>query len=174
MGRYSTLRGRRLSFYEDTVERFAGSRAGAWLFLHALHPVDRRLLALTRGRLSLAVGAPVGLLETVGARSGCRRRTPLLYVADGDALVIVASNGGNARQPAWLHNLRAHPEVRFLTREHRWRSYRANVAAGSERAALWQLVNDLYAGYAIYQARAPERDFPVVVLTRMDRRPRAW
>jgi len=169
MGRYSTLRGRPLTVYEHAVEQFASSRLGAWLFLHAFNPVDRVLLPLTRGRFTLALGAPVGVLETVGARSGCRRRTPLLYVADGEALVIVASNGGSLRHPAWLHNLCAHPEVRFLTREHRWQTYRANVADGSERARLWHLANDLYAGYAVYQARASEREIPVVVLTPNDR-----
>src|SRR5919202_937272 len=99
MGRYSPMRGRRLTPYEQAVERFVGTRAGAWLFLHACNPVDRRLLPLTRGRLSVAVGAPVGLLETVGARTGRPRRTPLLYLADGERVVLVASNGGSPRHP---------------------------------------------------------------------------
>lgn len=152
------------------MERFAASRLGAWLFLHAFNPADRVLLPLTRGRLTVAVGAPVGVLETTGARSGRRRRTPLLYFADGATLVIVASNGGNPRNPSWLHNLRAHPDVRFLSREHGWQTYRARVVSGDERARLWPLANDLYAGYAAYQARAAQRDLPVVALTRDDRR----
>ncbi|HEY7077250.1 MAG TPA: nitroreductase/quinone reductase family protein [Solirubrobacteraceae bacterium] len=163
-GRDSALRGRRLTAYEQAVERVARSRLGAWAFVHAFNPVDRRLLALTRGRVSLAVGAPVALLETVGARTGRRRRTPLLYLLDGDDVVVVASNGGSGRHPAWLHNLRACESVRLLTPERGWRACRGRVATGAERARLWALIADLFAGYAGYQARARPREIPVVVL----------
>ncbi|HEV7807453.1 MAG TPA: nitroreductase family deazaflavin-dependent oxidoreductase [Solirubrobacteraceae bacterium] len=164
MQRYSTVRGRRLSGYEQILERFASSRAGAWLFLNLFNPIDRRLLPFTRGRFSLAVGAPVGMLDATGARSGQPHRTPLLYLANGDRVVVVASNGGSPRHPAWYHNVRAHPDVRFLTRDGRWRTYKARVAAGEERSDLWELMNDLYGGYGTYQARAGGREIPVVVL----------
>jgi deazaflavin-dependent oxidoreductase (nitroreductase family) len=163
-GRESAMRGRRLTAYEQTVERVAQSRAGAWAFVHAFSPVDRRLLALTRGRVSLAVRAPVALLETVGARTGRLRRTPLLYLLDGDDVVVVASNGGSERDPAWLHNLRARPTVRLLTRERGWQRCRARVATGVERTRRWTLAVDLFAGYAGYQSRARTREIPVVVL----------
>jgi len=162
--RYSTLRRRRLNAYEQTVERFAASRAGGWAFINVFSRVDRWLLPLTHGRLSLAVGSPVGLMETRGARSGKRRRTPLLYRVDGESIVLVASNVGSERDPAWLHNARAAGEVRFLSREHGWRTYRPRVAAGSERERLWALATDLYAGYADYQDRTGGREIPVVVL----------
>jgi hypothetical protein len=54
--------------------------------------------------------------------------------------------------------------VRFLTRDGRWRTYKARVAAGEERSDLWELMNDLYGGYGTYQARAGGREIPVVVL----------
>jgi peptidylprolyl isomerase len=165
MGRYSPLRARRLTAYEQAAERFAASRLGAWLFVHAFTHADRRLLPRTRGRVSLTPGAPVGVLETVGARSGRVRRTPLLYVADGDDLVVVASNVGSARHPGWLHNVRARPRVRFLTPGRGWEQRRARiVVAGPDRDRLWALVIDLYAGYAAYARRAGERTIPVVVL----------
>jgi deazaflavin-dependent oxidoreductase (nitroreductase family) len=163
MGRFSSTRGRRLSTYEATLERFASSRPGAWAFMHLLSPVDRRLLPLTRGRISLARGAPVGMLETIGARSGRRRRTALLYRRDGAALLLVASNCGAPRHPAWLHNLRADPAVRFLTPERGWRTYRARVATGAERARHWPEMTDFYAGYAAYATRI-EREIPLVIL----------
>jgi F420H(2)-dependent quinone reductase len=166
--RYSPMRGRRLTAYEQAIERIAGSRAGAWEFLHVVSAVDRRLLALTGGRVSVAVGAPVGLLETTGARTGRRRRTPLLYLTDGRDVVIVASNGGGDRDPAWLHNARARDDVRLLTREHGWRTFRARVAAGAERARRWTLATDLFAGYLAYQARTA-REIPVVVLEEAQR-----
>jgi F420H(2)-dependent quinone reductase len=162
--RYSTLRGRRLTRYEQAMERWAASRVGGWAFVHMITRVDRRLLPLTRGRVSLAVGTPVGLLETRGARSGQRRRTPLLYRVDGDRVVVVASNVGSERHPAWLHNARAAGVVRFLSREHGWRTYRPRIATGAERARLWALATDLYAGYGTYQGRTGGREIPVVVL----------
>jgi deazaflavin-dependent oxidoreductase (nitroreductase family) len=169
--RYSRLLDRRLSVREAATERLASSRAGAWLFVHAFHHIDKRLLPSTRGRLSVAVGAPVGMLESTGARSGQKRHTPLLYAADGDRLVLVASNGGAARHPAWFHNVRAHPDVHFLTRDGAQRAYRASVAGGAERARLWELAADLYAGYPAYQARIPAREIPVVVLEPLTRAP---
>jgi deazaflavin-dependent oxidoreductase (nitroreductase family) len=158
------MRGRSLTPYEQAVERFAASRPGGWLFLNVFDAIDRRLLARTRGRLSVGVGAPVGLLESTGARTGRRRRTPVLYLEDDGRLVIVASNVGGARHPAWLHNLRRHAEVRFLCREHGWRPYRAREVEGSERARCWALATDLFAGYERYQRRTGGRRIPVIVL----------
>jgi deazaflavin-dependent oxidoreductase (nitroreductase family) len=162
--RYSQAQGRRLTAYEQIVERMAASRVGAWTFLHVFNPVDQRLLPLTRGRVSVAVGAPVGLLESRGARTNRRRRTPLLYFLDDEAVVLVASNVGSPRNPAWLHNLRRDPDVRFLCRERGWRAYRARVLTGAERARAWERATDLYAGYSDYQGRAAGREIPVVVL----------
>jgi len=164
--RYSALRGRRLTAYETAVERFAASRTGAWLFLHVINPIDRRLLPLSRGRLSLAVGAPVGLLQTVGATTGQIRRTPLLYRRDPDEIILVASNGGSPRHPAWLHNVKANPDVRFLSAEDGWRQYHARILHGEARAERWKRALDLYGGYQTYQQRAHEREIPVVVLER--------
>lgn len=164
--RYSALRGRELTAYETAVERFASSRTGAWLFLHVINPIDRRLLPLSRGRLSLAVGAPVGLLQTIGAKTGQIRRTPLLYVQGPGEIILVASNGGSPRHPAWLHNVKAHPDVWFLTAHDSWRQYRALIQHGEARTEPWQRALDLYAGYQTYQQRAHEREIPVVVLTR--------
>ena len=162
--RYSASRGRRLRTYEQLVERAAASRAGAWGFLNVLNRIDRRLLPLTRGRVSVVLGAPVGLLETRGARTGRIRRIPLLYVLDGSNVVLVASNGGSDRDPAWLRNLRAREQVRFLCRERGWRHYRARVVDGAERTRAWESATDLYAGYLDYQARATRREIPLVVL----------
>ena len=166
--RYSAARGRRLNAYEQFVERVASSRVGGWAFVHAFSPVDRRLVPLTRGRISIALGAPVGVLEAAGARTGRRRRTPLLYFVDGGCLVLIASNGGSDRDPAWLHNVRARPHVRFLTPERGWRAYRARMATGAERARRWATATDFYAGYAAYQSRTG-REIPVVVLEPVQR-----
>ena len=166
VARYSAIRGRNLTTYEAAIERFASSRVGAWLFLHVINPIDRRVLPLSRGRLSLAVGAPVGLLQSVGARTGQVRRTPLLYLRDAGGIVVVASNGGSRRHPAWLHNIKANPDIWFLSAEDGWRPYHARIEAGDARAERWARALDLYAGYRRYQQRTPRRQIPVVVLDR--------
>jgi len=146
------------------MEGLAKTRVGGWLAVNIGNPIDRRLLSLTGGRVGVFLGAPVGLLETVGAKSGEPRRTPLLYLDEGDRVVLVASKAGSARHPAWYHNLRAHPRVRFLRRGGRRAEYVAREATGPERERLWAKVNDLYAGYETYQGRAGSRRIPVVVL----------
>jgi deazaflavin-dependent oxidoreductase (nitroreductase family) len=162
--RYSALRGRELTAYETAVERVASSRTGAWLFLHVINPIDRRLLRRSRGRLSLAVGAPVGLLQSVGAKTGQARRTPLLYLQQSDEIILVASNGGSRRHPAWLHNVKSNPDVWFLTAENGWCQYRARIQHGEARQERWKRALDLYAGYQTYQERARDRQIPVVAL----------
>jgi deazaflavin-dependent oxidoreductase (nitroreductase family) len=164
MGRYSPARGRELTRYESVVERFASTHLGAWLFLHVISPIDRRLLPLSRGHVSLAVGAPVGLLQTVGVRSGRIHRTPLLYLRDRDAVVLIASNGGSPHHPGWLHNIRANPYVWFLSGQVGWRRYRARMETGAARAQRWSQALDLFAGYSKYQQRTHGREIPIVVL----------
>src|SRR5262249_9705947 len=131
--RYSAIRGRRLTAYEAAVERFAASRAGAWAFRRVIAPLDRR----TGAAISHALRVPVGVLETTGARTGRARRTALLYRHDGDAIVIVASNYGDAAPPGWLGNLSADSHVRFDGR-----AYTARIAAGAERDGRWRTAVD--------------------------------
>jgi deazaflavin-dependent oxidoreductase (nitroreductase family) len=108
-------------------------------------------------------GAPsMLLLDHVGARSGVERTTPLVYVEDGDALVLVASKGGYPKNPAWFHNLRAHPDATVQVGSQR-RAVRARVASPSERARLWPKAVAVYGGYAGYQERT-DREIPLVIL----------
>lgn len=102
------------------------------------------------------------LLDHVGARSATRRTTPLVYVRDGEDVVLVASKGGYARHPAWFHNLRANPEAEVQIGPER-RAVRARVATPDERQRLWPKAVATYAGYEGYQRRT-ERVIPLVVL----------
>jgi deazaflavin-dependent oxidoreductase (nitroreductase family) len=153
-----------MAWWERRMEGFAKTRVGGWLAIHVANPIDRQLLPLTGGRIGLYLGAPVGVLETVGSKSGQTRRTPLLYLDEGDRVVLVASKAGNPRHPAWYHNLKASPRVRFLRRGGHRAEYVAREATGPERERLWAKVNDLYAGYETYQGRAGSRRIPVIVL----------
>lgn len=103
------------------------------------------------------------LLTAKGAKSGKPRTTPLLYADLGRELMVVASNAGSARHPAWFHNLSAHPEVEVISRRGRGR-YVARVAGPGERERLWDEATDLYRGYRDYQVRARDREIPLVLL----------
>src|SRR4051794_32345718 len=105
---------------------------------------------------------PMLLLDHVGAKSGTKRTTPLVYIDDGDDIFIVASKGGYPKNPAWFHNLKANPETTVqIGREHR--EVRARVAGKTERKRLWKLAVKTYSGYAGYQERT-DREIPLVVL----------
>jgi len=117
----------------------------------------------TRGRLLGKVGrAPVLLLTTTGRKSGQSRTAPVVYLADGERQVVIGSNAGNARMPAWALNLVANPEAEVEVYGRRGR-VRARVAEGEERADLWRRMNEQYAGFDDYKARTT-RDIRVFVL----------
>ncbi|MEA2405444.1 MAG: hypothetical protein QOE08_2091 [Thermoleophilaceae bacterium] len=102
------------------------------------------------------------LLDHKGAKSGKVRTSPLLYVEDGDDVVIVASKGGNPKHPAWFHNLKANPDTTVqIGREHR--DVHARVATAEERPRLWRKAVKAYGGYRGYQERT-DRQIPLVVL----------
>jgi deazaflavin-dependent oxidoreductase (nitroreductase family) len=105
---------------------------------------------------------PVLLLDHVGAKSGTRRTSPLVYGRDGENLVLVASKGGYPKHPAWFHNLLANPDttVQVGSRE---LNVHARVAEGEERERLWSLMVGVYGGYEDYRKRT-EREIPLVVL----------
>lgn len=89
--------------------------------------------------------------------------TPLVWTADGDRVLLVASRGGDVKHPAWYRNVVASPDARFSA-DGVELSYRARDATGAERPRMWELVNRRYPGYAVYQRRAGAREIPIVVL----------
>ncbi len=118
---------------------------------------------LTRGRVLGRVGGqPVLLLETAGRRTGQPRTAPVQYLADGDTFVVVASNAGAARPPAWYLNLRASPHAQVQVGE-RTIDVRAQEAAGQERAELWQRLTAANR-YLERAARKAGRDLPLMTL----------
>ena len=105
---------------------------------------------------------PVLLLDHVGAKSGTKRTSPLVYVDDGADVVLVASKGGHPRHPAWFHNLRANPDATIQVGSER-RAVKARVANAEERKRLWPKAVATYGGYAGYQERT-DREIPIVIL----------
>ena len=118
---------------------------------------------LTRGRVLGRVGGqPILLLETLGRRTGRRRATPVQYLADGVAFVVVASNGGAVHPPAWYLNLRANPNARVQRGTHTI-AVRAHETAGRERADLWRRLAAANR-YLEPAARKAERELPIMAL----------
>jgi F420H(2)-dependent quinone reductase len=105
---------------------------------------------------------PTLLLDHVGAKTGKRRTSPLVYGEDGADLVLVASKGGYPKNPAWYHNLMAEPDTTAQVGS-RHLPVRARVATPEERPRLWALMVGVYGGYDGYQRRT-EREIPLVVL----------
>jgi deazaflavin-dependent oxidoreductase (nitroreductase family) len=131
--------------------------------LRTMSQVHRAILHATGGRvLGSALGMPVVELQTVGRKSGLPRTTMLTApIIDGDRIVLVASKGGDDRDPDWYRNLIAHPEAE-LTVAGQHRLMLARQASPDEKAELWPRVVAAYRGYAGYQRRT-ERDIPLVI-----------
>jgi deazaflavin-dependent oxidoreductase (nitroreductase family) len=148
---------------EKLLQAFAQTRFGGRLFISVFPEIDRRLLPLTRGRLSTGLGQPIVLLHVRGAKSGVERTVPLLATKQGDLVVVIASKAGAKHHPAWFHNVRANPDVEVTLRGTRVPMH-ATIAEGPERDRLWAMAVDNYSGYARYQQRAGARTIPVVAL----------
>jgi deazaflavin-dependent oxidoreductase (nitroreductase family) len=109
-------------------------------------------------------GRPLLLLTTTGAKSGQLRTTPVMYIPDGDRLLVIASNAGAATHPDWYRNLVAHPEVTVEVGNETYKAI-AMVTEGSERQRLWTRVVELYPFFADHEAKTT-RQIPVIVLRR--------
>jgi len=120
---------------------------------------------LTGGRLggTFLRGAPICLVTTTGKRSGQPRTVALLYLPDGDDVLLVASKGGMSKSPAWYHNMVARPEV-LVQIGSATRRMRARRASDAEKAALWPRLVAMYRDYDDYQARTT-RNIPVMILS---------
>ncbi len=152
---------------QRSVQRIAATALGAMVFIATAHHADRIVLRISGGRttaVGLMAGLPVLTLTTIGAKSGQLRSVPLVGIPDGDKLVLIASNFGQAHHPAWYYNLKKHPQA-TVTMNERTGDYVACEAGGEEYERYWQQAVALYAGYAAYKTRTGGRQIPVVVLT---------
>jgi len=109
-------------------------------------------------------GAPMLVLTTTGAKSGAPRTVPLVYLADGDRVIIFASKAGAPTNPDWFHNLVAHPRVSVELGDESFEAD-ATVVQGDERDRLYAKQASVMPGFSEYQEKT-ERLIPVVALTR--------
>ena len=140
------------------------SPAGKWTLMNVSKRVDPPLLRLTRGRISSVMVLELVLLTTTGAKSGVQRTVPLVYFTDGDRVILMASNYGGTRHPAWYHNIRATPEVTLYAAGCTGR-FVAEETTGAERERLWELAKQHTRAYAQYEQTTQGREVPVVALS---------
>lgn len=115
---------------------------------------------LSGGRLmNKLAGDPICLVTMTGARSGQRRTIPLMYVPDGDSVLLVASQGGAPTHPIWYHNLIAHPDIEIEEGGVK-RALTAREVDAEEKLRLWPICVAHYAPYDDYQRRT-DRNIPV-------------
>ncbi|TYQ11972.1 UNVERIFIED_ORG: deazaflavin-dependent oxidoreductase (nitroreductase family) [Gordonia westfalica J30] len=131
--------------------------------------INTRLYKATGGRIGatwrvgagLKKPAPVLLLTTIGRKSGEPRTVPLVYLRRGDQFVVVASQGGSAKHPAWYLNLRDNPDVTIQLGKETF-DLVARTANETERAEVWPELVDVYADFDTYVAWT-DRTIPVVI-----------
>lgn len=149
----------------ESGSQFANSR-GVYLGRRStrLHvALYRRFAGRVGGHLPGWPNARILLLDHVGAKSGVRRTSPVMYYQHGDSIAVVASKAGQPTNPAWFHNLMAHPEttIQIGSQTHR---VLARMASSSERNALWPNCLTAYPGYEFFQRLAHPRIIPIMLL----------
>ena len=105
---------------------------------------------------------PVLLLTTTGRKSGKKRTVPLGFLRDGSSYVIIASFGGQPRNPGWFFNLQSHPEATIEVKK-RQMQVKAETANPEKRGELWTRLVEVAPGYAKYEKRTT-REIPIVIL----------
>lgn len=103
----------------------------------------------------------VGILTTIGRKSGQPRESPLLFLREGERVVLVASQAGRANNPMWYLNLKANPQVSFQIRSEVLK-LRARDASDAERVAYWPKLDALYPDFVSYRAWT-DREIPIVI-----------
>jgi deazaflavin-dependent oxidoreductase (nitroreductase family) len=152
--------------FHRLVRRIAATRPMAKVYGVIQQPVDRLVYRLTRGRTTASSwlgGVEITMLTTTGAKSGRSRTLPVLGLPDGDAMIVIASNFGRPRHPAWYHNLRANPSASIVF-EGTTREVAAHVLSGAERERAYSRAEEIYPGFTYYPRWAANREIPVVRL----------
>jgi deazaflavin-dependent oxidoreductase (nitroreductase family) len=144
--------------------RVTGTRPGRWLARRVAPRIDPTLLRVSRGRLSSALVTPELLLFHTGSRTGRRRTTPLTYFTDQGRAIVIASNYGGARHPAWYYNVLANPTVTISAGGYTG-TFLGEEVTSPERERLWGLAVEFIPSYAEYEQLAGDRRIPILAFT---------
>ena len=129
------------NFFQKALYRLGSTKQGAWLFSHTLPHLDRPVLRLSNGRYSttgLFSGLPIMTLATTGAKSSQPRSVTLIAVPHEGNIILIASNWGGKKHPAWYYNLKATPAC-TLAFDNKTEPYLAREVEGTEREVCWQI-----------------------------------
>jgi deazaflavin-dependent oxidoreductase (nitroreductase family) len=138
------------------AQRLGGTRVGVLAIGWVVSPLQRQLYRRTGGRFSLTGRAPVLLLTTTGRRTGKARTVPLLYLRDGNRVVICNVNPGFERPNPWVLNLRAQPRAHVQIGRDTI-TVRARAASGNEAGCYWPRLAQLWPAYQIFYDRGGKR-----------------
>ena len=126
---------------------------------------NRKLISEFRADGGMSMGnRPLLLLTTVGRRSGEERTSPMMYLEDGDRLLVIASNNGAAVDPLWYRNLLAEPSVTVEVPGRRYQAV-ATPLTGADYDRQWAATKEKFPFFAEHEVRAGDRRIPVVALT---------
>ncbi len=127
----------------------AGHKWGQWFARNVYTPLDKLVYRLTKGRRGLSPVRSVLLLTTTGRKSGQPRQVPILYLRDGDAFWVMASNYGQKHHPAWSANLLANPVAQVTIGKFSAR-VQARLATEAEKKERWADLLELYPAWSNY------------------------
>lgn len=155
------------NLFQRTIMKLASTRPMAKLCSYTFHHLDRPVVNWSHGRYSvtsLLTGLPLVTLTATGAKTGLARETPLIGSPLGEEIVLIASNWGGKKHPAWYHNLKATP-VCTLTYDGYTEPFVAREVFDTEKQLYWHTAITCYPGYEAYKERTSDREIPVMVLT---------
>ncbi len=139
--------------YAGAVRALGRTRAFAWAGARVLHRLDLPFRGRRRSVSSLGTDFPLCYLTVPGRRTGSERTVPLLYVADGERVVVIGSNWGRRQHPAWALNLEAAAEA-MVSVDGVTRALRPRRAEGDELERYWAAALEVWPGYEGYRRRA--------------------
>jgi deazaflavin-dependent oxidoreductase (nitroreductase family) len=120
----------------------------------------------SKGRLMTTFpgGYPICVVGMKGAKSGARREVGLIHIPKGDDIILIASQGGLDKHPAWYYNVKANPDIDIMIAGGEKKNYIARQLSEAEKGALWPLILSVYPDFDEYQART-DREIPVFLCT---------
>jgi deazaflavin-dependent oxidoreductase (nitroreductase family) len=145
---------------------FLSTELGRWVAKNIAPKVDPWLLRATSGRLSMGLMLPSALLTSIGAKSGQPRTNPVFYFHDGPDVIVIASNYGNDKNPAWYYNVKANRRVQLATNGGGPVLIATEVRDPAERKRLWAMADRVYPLWPDYRRRAArcDRTIPIIRL----------
>ncbi len=166
MGNNALLPQPQKHWWHSLVTPITSSAIGSRLSAKIAPALDQLIYRKSNGRTTLSsmlAGVPVILVTTTGAKTGQSRTIPLLGIPDGENIILIASNWGGKKNPAWYYNLKANPEA-TVTLNGQNVVYIAREVTGEKRERCWARATAVYPGYNAYKKRADGRIIPVLLL----------